>query len=62
MNINEYIRITEKQPQIHNPQSSSLCIGDKFEDIKDYQLDNIATAKEVKSVKETAQIKLQLML
>ncbi len=55
MNINEYIRITEKTTQIHNPQSSSLCIGDKFEDIKDYQLDNIATAKEVKSVKETVQ-------
>ena len=55
MNINEYIRITEKTTQIHNPQSSSLSIGDKFEDIKDYQLDNIATAKEVKSVKETVQ-------
>ncbi len=55
MNINEYIRITEKTTQIHNPQSSSLSIGDKFEDIKDYQLNNIATAKEVKSVKETVQ-------
>ncbi|WP_302739100.1 phage tail protein [uncultured Clostridium sp.] len=55
MNIDEDLRVIEKTLDINSPQSSSLSIGDKFEDIKDYQLDNIATAKEVKSVKETVQ-------
>ena len=55
MNINENLRIIEKTIYIYNPQSSTLGIGDKLEDIKDYQLNNIATAKEVKTVKETVQ-------
>lgn len=55
MNIDEDLRVIEKTLDISYPQSSSLSIGDKFEDIKDYQLDNIATAKEVKTVKETVQ-------
>lgn len=55
MKIDEDLRVIEKTLDINSPQSSSLSIGDKFEDIKDYQLDNIATAKEVKSVKETVQ-------
>lgn len=55
MEINEDLRIIEKTIDINNPQNSTLTIGDKFEDIKDYQLDNIATAKEVKSVKENVQ-------
>lgn len=55
MNINENLRIIEKTIDIYNPQSSTLGIGDKLEDIKDYQLNNIATAKEVKTVKETVQ-------
>lgn len=55
MNIDEDLRVIEKTLDINSPQSSSLSIGDKFEDIKDYQLDNIATSKEVKKVKETVQ-------
>lgn len=55
MNINENLKIIEKTIDIYNPQSSTLGIGDKLEDIKDYQLNNIATAKEVKTVKETVQ-------
>lgn len=55
MNIDEDLRVIEKTLDINSPQSSSLSIGDKFEDIKDYQLDNMATAREVKSVKETVQ-------
>ena len=55
MNIDEDLRVIDKTLDINSPQSSSLSIGDKFQDIKDYQLDNIATAKEVKSVKETVQ-------
>lgn len=53
MNINENLRVIEKTIDIYNPQSSSLSIGDKFEDIKDYQLDSITTAKEVEVVKDT---------
>lgn len=55
MNIDEDLRVIEKTLDINSPQSSSLSIGDKLEDIKDYQLDNISTAKVVKSVKETVQ-------
>lgn len=55
MNIDEDLKVIEKTLDINSPQSSSLSIGDKFEDIKDYQLDTIATAKEVKTVKETVQ-------
>ena len=55
MNIDEDLRVIEKTLDINSHQSSSLSIGDKFEDIKDYQLDNIATAKEVKTIKENVQ-------
>lgn len=55
MNINEDLRVTEKTLDINSPQSSTLSIGDKFEDIKDYQLENLNTAKDVKTVKETVQ-------
>lgn len=55
MNIDEDLRVIEKTLDINSPQSSSLSIGDKFENIKDYQLDNIATAKEVKTIKENVQ-------
>lgn len=51
MNINEYIRVTEKTTQIHNPQSSSLMIGDKFEDIKQYNLNNNKATKVLETVK-----------
>lgn len=61
MNIDEDLRVIEKNLDINSPQSSSLSVGDKFEDIKDYQLDNIATAKEVKIVKETVQTTLSTL-
>ncbi|BDU81633.1 phage tail spike protein [Clostridium perfringens] len=38
MGIDEYIRVTEKTITITSPQNSSLMIGDKFEDIKEYNL------------------------
>lgn len=52
MNINEYIRITEKTIQINSPQSSSLMVGDKFEDIKQYNLNNTKTAKVLETVRD----------
>lgn len=51
MNISEYIRITEKTINIHSPQLSSLMIGDKFEDIKQYNLNNSKTAKNLEVVR-----------
>lgn len=37
MAIDEDMRIIEKTISIENPQNSTLTIGDKFEDIKEYQ-------------------------
>ena len=61
MGIDEELRIIEKTLDINSPQSSSLSIGDKFEDIKDYQLDTINTAKEVKNVKSTVQTTVNVL-
>jgi methyl-accepting chemotaxis protein len=38
MNIDENLRVIEKTIDINNPQNSTLTVGDKFEDIKAYQL------------------------
>lgn len=38
MSIDEDLRVVEKNIDIFNPQNSSLTVGDKFEDIKAYQL------------------------
>ena len=55
MGINEELRVTSKTIVIESPESSSLDIGDKFEDIKDYQLQSIKTSDELVSVKSTVQ-------
>ena len=47
MNINEDLRVIEKTIVIESPEQSSLTIGDKFEDIKDYQLGMLKSAKSV---------------
>ena len=47
MNINEDLRVIEKSIVIESPEQSSLTIGDKFEDIKDYQLGMLKSAKSV---------------
>ena len=47
MNINEDLRVIEKTIVIDSPEQSSLTIGDKFEDIKDYQLGMLKSAKSV---------------
>lgn len=47
MNINENLRVIEKTIVIESPEQSSLTIGDKFEDIKDYQLGMLKSAKSV---------------
>ena len=47
MNINEELRIVEKSIVIENPEQSSMTIGDKFEDIKDYQLGMLKSAKSI---------------
>ncbi len=55
MQIDETLRIIEKSIIIESPESSTLTIGDKFLDIKDYQLDAISTAQEVATVKSNMQ-------
>lgn len=55
MNIDEELRIIEKTIAIESPEQSSLTVGDKFEDIKDYQLAAVRTSKEVTVVKNTIQ-------
>ena len=55
MGIDEELRVTSKTIIIENPESSSLEVGDKFEDIKDYQLQAIKTSDELVNVKNTVQ-------
>lgn len=61
MGIDEDLRIIEKTLDINAPQNSRLSVGDKFEDIKDYQLDTINTTKEVKNVKSTVQTTVNVL-
>ena len=61
MDINEELRIISKTIVIDNPQNSSLEIGDKFEDIKDYQLQAIKTNEELTSVRSTVQMTVKTM-
>ena len=55
MGINEELRVTSKTIVIENPEASSLEVGDKFEDIKDYQLQAMKTGNELVNVKNTVQ-------
>ena len=55
MGIDEELRVTSKTIIIESPESSSLEVGDKFEDIKDYQLQAIKTSDELVNVKNTVQ-------
>ena len=61
MNIDEELRVISKTIVIENPQNSSLEIGDKFEDIKDYQLQAIKTSNELTNVKSTVQMTVKTM-
>ena len=51
MNIDEELRIIEKTLDINSPQNSSLTFGDKFEDIKDYQLGITKAAKDLNTLR-----------
>ena len=50
MNIDENLRVIEKTIDINNPYKSSLSIGDKFEDIKQFQVSIKRTNDVVKEV------------
>lgn len=52
MDINENLRVVEKTIDIYNPQSSSLSIGDKFEDIKTYQLGIVKANRNIQTISE----------
>lgn len=51
MDINEVLRVVEKTVDIAEPQNSSLTIGDKFENIKDYNLKVNKATKTVEKLK-----------
>ena len=55
MEIDEELRVISKTIVIESPESSSLEVGDKFEDIKDYQLQAVKASDELISVKNTVQ-------
>ena len=51
MNIDEDLRVIEKTLDINSPQNSSLTFGDKFEDIKDYQLGITKATKDLNTLR-----------
>ena len=51
INVDEDLRIIEKTLDINYPQNSGLTIGDKFEDIKDYQLGITKTTKSLNTLR-----------
>ena len=51
MNIDEELRVIGKTLDINSPQNSSLTIGDKFEDIKDYQLGITKATKDLNTLR-----------
>lgn len=55
MGIDEELRVISKTIVIESPESSSLEVGDKFEDIKDYQLQAVKASDELVNVKNTVQ-------
>lgn len=50
MDINEVLRVVEKNVDIAEPQNSTLTIGDKFENIKDYNLKVNKTTKSIQKL------------
>lgn len=50
MNIDEELRVIEKTIKIESPEDSTVQVGEKFDDIKKYQLSISKTANEVKEV------------
>ena len=55
MGIDEKLRVISKTIVIESPETSILEVGDKFEDIKDYQIQTIKTGNELNGVKNTVQ-------
>lgn len=53
MGIDEYLRVIEKTIDIGSPYDSTLTIGDKFEDIKEYQLKALKNEQSITRVQET---------
>ena len=55
MGVDEELRVVSKIIVIERPESSSLEIGDKFDDIKDYQLQTLKMSNEVGNVRDAVQ-------
>ncbi|WP_066679307.1 phage tail spike protein, partial [Clostridium septicum] len=52
MNINEELRVIEKSIDIYNYQNSTLTLGERFEDIKQYQLGIVKANKNIQTLNE----------
>ena len=61
MGIDEDLRIIEKTLDINAPQNSRLVIGDKFEDIKEYQLKSLKNEKNINKVQDTVNSTVQVI-
>lgn len=56
LNINYIVRIIEKSISIESPESSTITLGDKQNDIKQYQLQAKKEAEKNKKIEETIKI------
>ena len=61
MGIDEDLRIIEKTLDINAPQNSRLAVGDKFEDIKEYQLKSLKNEKNISKVQDTINTTVQVV-
>jgi len=52
MGIDEYLKVVERTIDINSPQNSNLSVGDKFEDIKAYQLGILKANRNIAIVSE----------
>lgn len=61
MNVNEDLRVIEKTIDLSNPQTSELSVGQKFEDIKSYQLGITKNAKITEKIKSNLETTVKVV-
>lgn len=61
MSVNDTVRIVEKTIDIITPQSSNLTIGEKFEDIKSYNLKSMEANRSLENVKGVVNSTVQVV-
>lgn len=61
MGIDEDLRVIEKTLDLNSPHDSKLVVGDKFEDIKDYQIKSFKNEKNIEKVQSTVNTTVQVV-